>query len=277
MNHIAKKPSSSKVATENYYRVPTNLLQPMWLRSRESLVDDGLVYDPIAAMACRQCQLSSECLAGDVDQKQLLHATLTKLCDTRVSAFLESHPNAWVLNVGAGLDTRFYRLDNGLCHWIELDTNENLVWRQRLFHKNERYQLFCGSVKNTKWLDSLPIPDNAPVLIVCDQALLNCTTKEIATFVQAISRYFVSAQACFVIAGDRSSSKLGSKLGCVEYRHGFQDPSRHFLNWLPWIQWIKSYTPLDENCGRWKFWQKMVAKLPRLKNRYTPSLIELRW
>ena len=48
--------------------------------------------------------------------------------------------------MGAGLDTRFYRLDNGRCHWIELDVTENLLWRQKLFHRSERYQHLCGSV-----------------------------------------------------------------------------------------------------------------------------------
>ncbi|OZT82337.1 methyltransferase, partial [Vibrio sp. 03_296] len=46
--------------------VPARLLQPLWLRSRESLVDGGLIYDPIAAKACLSCKLAPECLSGDV-------------------------------------------------------------------------------------------------------------------------------------------------------------------------------------------------------------------
>jgi O-methyltransferase involved in polyketide biosynthesis len=103
----------------------------MWLRNRESLVDDGLVYDPIDASACQRCELAPECLAGDVDQKQLLNATLTQLCYERVKNFLIDNPEAWVLDVGAGLDTRFYRLDNGRCHWLELDISEYLLWCQK--------------------------------------------------------------------------------------------------------------------------------------------------
>ena len=94
------------------------------------MVDDGLVYDPIAATACQRCQLAPECLSGDIDQKQLLHATLTQICDERVNHFLSQHPDGWIINVGAGLDTRFYRVDNGRCHWLELDVTENLLWRQ---------------------------------------------------------------------------------------------------------------------------------------------------
>ncbi|MEJ6045312.1 class I SAM-dependent methyltransferase, partial [Vibrio cholerae] len=62
--------------TSDPYQVPANLVQPLWLRSRESLVDNGLVYDPIAANACRRCALAQDCLTGDIAQKQLLHVTL---------------------------------------------------------------------------------------------------------------------------------------------------------------------------------------------------------
>lgn len=277
MNLLHNTPSSSKAESNQSYQIPTRLLQPMWLRSRESLVDNGLIYDPIAAKACRQCQLSTECTSGDIDQKQLLHATLTKLCDDKVNDFLRRHPKAWVLNVGAGLDTRFYRLDNGSCHWIELDVSENLVWRQRLFHKNERYQLICGSVDHLDWLDSLVIPNSAPVLIVCEQALLDCSINQIASFVQVLGRYFVNAQACFVVAGDKSSTVLGQKMGSINYQHGFRSATDSFLQWLPWIKSAKSFSPVDQECGRWKLWHKVIAKFPSLKHRLTPSLIEFRW
>lgn len=263
--------------TDSSYRIPANLLQPLWLRSRESLVDNGLVYDPIAAQACQRCYLAAECLSGNVDQKQLLHATLTQLCDAQVLLFLQQYPDAWVINVGAGLDTRFYRIDNGRCHWLELDVTENLVWRQKLFHKNERYQLSCGSVNDLSWLDRLNIPEQAPVMLLCEQALLDCSEKQVANFVQALGRHFVQAHACLVLAGDQTSSRIGQGLGSSDYQHGFSSPSEKVLNWLPWAQWVRQFSPLDKNCSRWKFWQRWLCRFPSLKQRLTPVLIQLRW
>ncbi len=93
---------STRSPSARRYPIPANLMQPLWLRSRESLVDNGLVYDPIAATACQRCLLAPECLSGDIDQKQLLHVTLTQLCDQQVRSFLEAHPDGWIINVGAG-------------------------------------------------------------------------------------------------------------------------------------------------------------------------------
>ncbi|MDG3086653.1 class I SAM-dependent methyltransferase [Vibrio hannami] len=277
MNYSKLSFSSSKPIKQPEYDIPASLLEPMWLRSRESLVEDGLVFDPIAAKAYKQCYLSPECLSGDIDQKQLLHATLTKLCDLRVQAFLKKSPNGWIINVGARLDTRFYRLDNGLCQWVELDTNENLLWREKLFHHNERYQLKCGSVSSVDWLDDISIPENAPVLIVCEQALLDSKEQQVAHFIQSLGRHFSQAQACIVVAGDQTASKLGKKLGCAEYKHGLSAPQQNLVGWLPWLKWIKQYSPLDYECGRWKLWHKLIRKLSPIKSRLTPTVIEFSW
>ena len=90
-----QKASSEQGSAHQEFQVPTNLVQHLWFRSRESLADDGLVYDPIAAQACKRCQLAPECLTGELDQQQLLYATLTQLCDSQVQQFLSHNPDAW--------------------------------------------------------------------------------------------------------------------------------------------------------------------------------------
>lgn len=267
----------SKKASPHRYLIPENLLKPLWLRSRESLIDNGLIYDPIAASACQRCQLAPECFAGNIDQKQLLHVTLAYLCDVQVKQFLASHPDGWIINVGAGLDTRFYRIDNGRCHWIELDITEHLLWRQKLFHANERYFHRTGSVHDLSWLDTLPIPDSAPVLIVCEYALLDCQAPQIPPFVQALGRHFDTATACLVLAGDLASKSLGQALGAEQYAHGYADVAGAMLNVLPWAQWVNVVSPLDGQCGRWKRWQRWLRHFPTLKPRLTPVIVQLCW
>jgi len=267
----------SNPQTPQRYQIPVNLLQPLWLRSRESLVDNGLVYDPIAARACTRCHLAAECFSGDIDQKQLLHVTLTQLCDRQVHQFLDIYPDGWIVNVGAGLDTRFYRIDNGRCHWIELDVTENLLWRQKLFHRSERYQHLCGSVSELGWLEQLPIPENAPVLIVCEHALLDCDEEVTARFIRTIGLNFSAASACIVLAGDKTHTQLGQKMGSGNYAHGFSSAQHAVMNCLPWVRQTRVFSPLDSNCGRWKLWHKWLSKLSGYKQRVTPVVVHIQW
>ncbi|WP_117236397.1 class I SAM-dependent methyltransferase [Vibrio maerlii] len=259
------------------HQVPARLFKPMWLRSRESLIDDGLVYDPIAARACAKCAINPECLSGNVSQSQLLHVTLTHLCDLQIKHFLDQNPEAWVINIGAGLDTRFYRLDNGRCHWIELDVTEHLLWREQLFHRCERYKHHNGSVEDLSWLSELKIPEDTPVLLVSEMALLDCNHSQITQLLQALGRHFLHANTCFVLAGDKCDSPIGHKFGTEPYQHGFENPAQSMLNGLPWAKVVKQISPLDQTCMRWKWWQKCLAKSQMLKYRYTPVVVSMQW
>jgi O-methyltransferase involved in polyketide biosynthesis len=52
--------------------------------------------------------------------------------DEQVRNFLKDAPDGLVVNLGAGLNTRFHRLDNGQVEWIELDLPGVITFRQRL-------------------------------------------------------------------------------------------------------------------------------------------------
>ncbi len=272
-----KQLSSQADAGQQGYRVPTKLVRPLWMRSQESLVDNGLIYDPIAAQACRSCRLAPDCLHGDIEQQQLLYATLTQICDQRVRQFLQEYPQGWIINVGAGLDTRFYRLDNGHCHWIELDVNENLIWRQRLFHQNERYFQNFGSVNDMSWLNTLQLPVSSGVLFVCESALLDCQAGQVAHFVQSLARHVDNAQLCMVLAGDLTASRWGQKLGAQTYEHGFSDAAEQVMQWVPWAHWVTSYSPLQNFCPRWKMWQRWLSKVAALRQRLLPVVVHCKW
>lgn len=53
-----------------------------------------------------------------------------------VGAFLEEHPDATVVNIACGLDTRVYRLDNGQVRWYNLDLPEVIDIRRRFLNEH---------------------------------------------------------------------------------------------------------------------------------------------
>ena len=56
----------------------------------------------------------------------------TFVFDELVSKFIKENPNCTVVNIACGLDTRFYRMDNGEITWYNLDLPETARdYRQR--------------------------------------------------------------------------------------------------------------------------------------------------
>jgi O-methyltransferase involved in polyketide biosynthesis len=80
-------------------------------------------------------------------------AARTRILDEQVGSFIATHPEALLVNLGAGLDTRFYRLDNGSISWIELDLPDVITFRHRLEEPhNIRHALLAASVLDEQWV-----------------------------------------------------------------------------------------------------------------------------
>jgi O-methyltransferase involved in polyketide biosynthesis len=268
--------SETSLSKVRQYPVSSQLLEPLWFRSRESFSKNGAVYDPIAASVCRTCEFVSQCSLERLNEKQRLYVTLTNIIDRHVTQFLSRYPDAVILNVSAGLDTRFYRVDNGRCHWFEVDISEHLILRQKLFHANERYTNVTGSCDDLSWLSALNIHDQTPLLILCEHALLEKDEQALSRFIRCVGLTFSHAHLCMVLAGDLCDTKLGQKMGSESYQHGLRDPQTALYNVLPWAQDIQILSPLTQPCFYMQWWGKCMQYLP-LKLRLTPFVATLNW
>jgi O-methyltransferase involved in polyketide biosynthesis len=70
--------------------------------------------------------------------------------------FLRHHPDAVVVHIGCGLDTRFERVDNGLVEWFDLDLLDVIDLRRELIGDDDgRYHLLGCSVLDSAWLEAV--------------------------------------------------------------------------------------------------------------------------
>lgn len=66
--------------------------------------------------------------------------------DREINAYLTLNPKATIVSLGSGLDTTFYRVDNGLINWIDLDLSEVIELRKKLLTKNNQIKNIACSV-----------------------------------------------------------------------------------------------------------------------------------
>jgi O-methyltransferase involved in polyketide biosynthesis len=76
--------------------------------------------------------------------------------DRYVRDFLARYPEAVVVHIGCGLDSRFERVDNGWVEWYDLDLPEVIELRRKLIgDEGERYHLLGYSAFDSAWLDAV--------------------------------------------------------------------------------------------------------------------------
>lgn len=119
-----------------------------------------------------------------------------KQFDTWLNAFLDIYPNAIVLNLGCGLDTRISRIDpHPNVHWYDVDYPEVIRLRKLFFSERNGYKMIATSVTETEWLENLP--KDKPVMIIAEGLLEYLTKDEVTTLLHRLTGRFAHGQIAF--------------------------------------------------------------------------------
>ena len=116
----------------NLNGVAETLLITLYARAVESQRPDALIKDDKAVAIVKQmdCDFSRLKLHGHDEIAVILRM---RKFDRHVQEFLTRNPNAVVVHIGCGLDTRFERVDNGRVEWFDLDLPEVIEPRLSAF------------------------------------------------------------------------------------------------------------------------------------------------
>ncbi|MDH6230695.1 O-methyltransferase involved in polyketide biosynthesis [Mesorhizobium soli] len=94
-------------------------------------------------------------------------AARARTLDDWVRAFLADHPDAIVLDLGCGLDTRVFRIDpSPRVEWLDVDFPEVVELRRRIYPLRENYRLIATSVTEPDWLAR--VPRGRPAIVVAE-------------------------------------------------------------------------------------------------------------
>jgi O-methyltransferase involved in polyketide biosynthesis len=148
--------------------VPETLLWTLYHRSVEARRPDAVLQDPKAIELVERIGYPFEQRfgAGGLGQWQALRA---RCFDREVQRFLARHPDGTVVALGEGLETQFWRLDNGRVRWLTVDLPQTIALRERLLPRSPRRRSLACSALDERWMDEL---DASRGLLVTAQGLL---------------------------------------------------------------------------------------------------------
>lgn len=75
--------------------------------------------------------------------------------DERIRHFLKENPEGVIVELGCGLETTYFRTDNGRAEWYELDLPEVIAYRQDLIPLQDRMHFIEASAFDPAWMDEL--------------------------------------------------------------------------------------------------------------------------
>ena len=79
----------------------------------------------------------------------------TTILDEYIQNYINQHPNACCINLGCGLDTRFYRLNQHDITWYNVDLPGAIEVRKKLLGEDPAVTTIAGSILETKWMEAI--------------------------------------------------------------------------------------------------------------------------
>jgi methyltransferase (TIGR00027 family) len=172
------------------------LLIPLYGRAMMSRAGK-IIHDPFAEETLQKIDYDFSKLK--VEEKiQVFMGIRGAIIDDFTKQFLEDNPESLVVYLGCGLDSRFFRVDNGKVRWYDLDFPQVTDIKGALFTQNERYSLIASSVTDDAWLEKIRKEDiGKPTLVIAEGLLMYLSEQEVQQLFKNIRDTFIKSMLIF--------------------------------------------------------------------------------
>lgn len=222
--------------------VQETLLIPLYGRAVETRKPEAVLRDPAAETMVAAIDYDFARFDGG---PSLIGTVLrTNLFDHWVRAFLVEHPDATVVEIGTGLNTRYERTDNGRAYWFELDLPDVIELRRAFFTDTPHRRMVAGSVLDDAWTGA-PSARGGPYFLAAEAVLSYLAEEDVRRAVDLLAERFPGALLALDTTGPGmvETQDTHDALGKVAARLQWNCPDPRLLEtWRPDIHLLASHT-----------------------------------
>ena len=168
--------------------VPETMLQTVYARAKESSTR-GAIHDEKAEQIIAALDYDFSLADKDSAMRSGVIARSIVL-DKLVSEWLSKNPDAVVVNVACGLDTRCYRM-KGYSHWYNLDLPETIAVREKLLPESGKISQIAMSAMDD-WGGEIWESD-APILVIIEGLTMYLNEADVKRIFAVIAGRFRKA------------------------------------------------------------------------------------
>ncbi|MET8243091.1 class I SAM-dependent methyltransferase [Streptomyces sp. NPDC005202] len=205
--------------------VPETLLWNLYHRAYEARQPRPVLEDPKAVELVERIDYPFEETFGPPNpllaQGQALRA---RTFDDAVRAFLAEHPDGTVVALAEGLETQFWRVDNGRARWLCVELPETAEVRRRLLGDGERRRILAQSALDLSWRDEVDVTRG--VLITAQGLLMYLRPPQVRELIAGCAERFRGGALVFDAVPRWFSTR--TLRGRMRTAQGYQPPP------MPW-------------------------------------------
>jgi len=128
--------------------------------------------------------------------------------DDRCRRFFDANPSGLGVALGAGLDTRFQRLDRGGIRWIDLDLPEIIALKSRFVAATAHYRALACDVTDPAWMEQIGWRKGTPLILTAEGLLMYLVPSDVRNLFRGIAQRFSRGSAPVSVLFDYASPIL---------------------------------------------------------------------
>ena len=178
--------------------VQETMLGPLWARATFSKIYPELLNDQKAIEILKNVEYDfSEVQDYLKEWRGLGLLARAKNFDNALTKYIEKYPNSTIVNIGAGLDTTFYRVDNEKIRWYDLDLPDAIEFRKKFLSESTRNKFIAKSALDVSWFDQIEFTKENGIFFIAGGFIYYFTEEDISSLFDAITRKFPSGELIF--------------------------------------------------------------------------------
>jgi len=129
--------------------VQTTALIPVAIKANETKRKKARIRDLKAVEIIEKLGIDTKPYDKFLSHEGVVARTI--MMDRQLKGIITKNPETVVINVAAGFDDRFSRVDNGKILWFDLDLPDSIEGRKKFFEEKERVTMIAGDALNNSW------------------------------------------------------------------------------------------------------------------------------
>lgn len=148
------------------------------------------------------------------------------IIDELCNKYIEEHPNATIIHLGCGLDSRCLRVNQNFDTWYDIDYENVIDIRKKFYEEDSKHKMIGSSVLDYKWLEKIKTNDN--IMVVAEGLTMYLSEEEIKELVAQINNKLGDVHLLFDAYSKKGvkSSKIKNPVNQMnaEVKYGIDNP-----------------------------------------------------
>ena len=241
--------------------VQETLIIPLYARKLAMEYYPGLFHDEECIRLCDSIDYAYEGKTGLREKVgALMGAQRQYDMASCCKKYLAEHQFASVVNLGCGLDTTFYQIDNGTAKSFCLDMSDVITMRRELLPERERETCISCDLNDTTWFEKIEFEPEKGAVFFASGVFYYFFKEDIIRLVSAMAERFPGGLLCFDATtekGIKGMQKTWLKLADIQVGTYFylMDAEREVSAWSDHISkvtkkgYMTAYRPLQKEYG----------------------------